>query len=139
LLALFASGAKAAPGEEANDPSLREGEGFLGQSFDYDSAVNYSSRVIEVRQTNAYAIWFDGLRDGQAKGRIQIRIRRLSMGLFGDAKFFGGIGELRIDYGPGYRVYFVRRGEDVVVLLGGGDKKSQARDIAKAQQLAKEL
>lgn len=63
----------------------------------------------------------------------------MEIGLFGDVKFFGGIGEMRIDHGPGYRVYFVRRGDTVAVLLCGGDKKSQARDITKAQEIAKEV
>ena len=68
-----------------------------------------------------------------------VRIRRLSLGNFGDAKFFEGIGELRVDYGPGYRVYFVQRGSELVVLLAGGDKISQRRDIAGALRLAKEI
>jgi putative addiction module killer protein len=87
----------------------------------------------------AFAAWFNGLRDEQAKRRIQLRIDRLEIGLFGDVKFFGGIGEMRIDYGPGYRVYFVKRGDTLVILLCGGDKKSQDRDIARAKELAKEL
>ena len=70
--------------------------------------------------------------------RITIRVARLQAGLFGDVKFFDGIGELRIDYGPGYRVYFVRRGAVVVLLLCGGDKTTQQRDIAYAKTLAKE-
>lgn len=68
-----------------------------------------------------------------------VRIRRLEAGNFGDAKFFDGIGELRIDHGPGYRVYFVRDGQTVVVLLCGGDKRTQQTDIAKAKRMAKEL
>lgn len=75
-----------------------------------------------------------------ARARIDIRIRRVELGLFGDAKSVGGgVSELRIDYGPGYRVYFVRRGEVLVVLLGGGDKRTQAADIKAAQALAAEL
>lgn len=80
--------------------------------------------------------WFSRLRDIRARARIQLRIDRLELGLFGDAKFFGGIGELRVDYGPGYRIYFVRRAGSVVVLLCGGDKGSQDRDIARALKLA---
>jgi putative addiction module killer protein len=66
-----------------------------------------------------------------------VRLDRIELGLLGDAKYFDGIGELRIDYGPGYRVYFVKRGKAIVILLCGGDKSSQQRDIAKARQLAK--
>lgn len=94
--------------------------------------------MIEVRETAAYADWFAGLRDLQARARVLVRIRRLSLGNTGDARPVGeGVSELRIDHGPGYRVYFVRRGELLVVLLGGGDKKSQRRDIAAALALAK--
>jgi len=95
--------------------------------------------MIEVRQTAVYSDWFERLRDRQAQARINIRIRRLSLGNFGDVKpVGGGVGELRIDYGPGYRVYFVRRGEAIVILLCGGDKQTQARDIQLAKFLAKE-
>ena len=94
--------------------------------------------MIEIRQTHAYDSWFDRLRDAMAKTRILFRIRRLSLGNFGDVKPVGeGVSELRIDYGPGYRVYFIRKGQVVVVLLAGGDKKTQAHDIAKAIALAK--
>lgn len=89
-----------------------------------------------IRTTPEYDAWFDGLRDMRAQNRIDVRIKRLSLGNAGDAKFFDGIGELRIDYGPGYRVYFVERGD--VLLLCGGDKNSQPRDIKKAKALAKE-
>ena len=94
--------------------------------------------MIEVRETSAYADWFAGLRDLQARARVLVRIRRLSLGNSGDARPVGeGVSELRIDHGPGYRVYFVRRGEQLVILLGGGDKKSQQRDIRAALALAK--
>lgn len=96
--------------------------------------------MIEVRQTETYAKWFKQLRDRRARARIDVRIRRVSLGNFGDVKPVGeGVSELRIPYGPGYRVYFVRRGEVVVILLCGGDKGSQDRDIAKARALAAEL
>jgi len=96
--------------------------------------------VIEIRQTETYASWFTSLRDRQAKARIDIRIRRLSMGNPGDVKPVGqGVSELRIDYGPGYRVYFIRRGETLVILLAGGDKKTQERDIQTALDLAQDL
>jgi putative addiction module killer protein len=96
--------------------------------------------TIEIRQTDVFATWFAGLKDREARARITARIRRLSLGNPGDVKPVGhGISEMRIDYGPGYRVYFVRRGDIVVVLLCGGDKRTQARDIARALGLAQEV
>lgn len=96
--------------------------------------------MIEVRETEAYAAWFDALRDAQARARILIRIRRLSLGNPGDVNPVGsGVSEMRIDYGPGYRVYFVRRGDTLAILLAGGDKRSQGRDIATAIDLAAKL
>ncbi|MEQ9150042.1 MAG: type II toxin-antitoxin system RelE/ParE family toxin [Parvibaculaceae bacterium] len=95
--------------------------------------------MLEVRQTLLFRDWLDGLKDRQAVKRIALRIARLESGLFGDAKFFGGIGELRVDYGPGYRVYFVRRGDVLIVLLCGGDKSTQKKDIERARRLAKEV
>jgi putative addiction module killer protein len=95
--------------------------------------------MIEVRQTAQFRAWFGRLRDDRAKDRITVRIRRMSLGNFGDAKYFDGIGEMRIDYGPGYRVYFVRRDNEVVVLLAGGDKRTQRRDIADALKRTKEV
>ncbi|MFO1343706.1 MAG: type II toxin-antitoxin system RelE/ParE family toxin [Burkholderiales bacterium] len=94
--------------------------------------------MIEIRQTETYSEWFASLRDRQTRARIDIRIRRLSLGNPGDVKAVGeGVSELRIDYGPGYRVYFVQRGHTVVVLLAGGDKRSQDRDIKTALDLAR--
>jgi putative addiction module killer protein len=96
--------------------------------------------MLEVRQTDTYAGWFAGLRDRVAKTRIDIRIRRLSLGNAGDVKPVGeGVCELRVDYGPGYRVYFVKTGDRYVVLLAGGDKSSQAKDISRAKALARDL
>jgi putative addiction module killer protein len=96
--------------------------------------------VIEVRQTDLYARWFERLRDRQARARILVRVRRLSLGNAGDARPVGeGVSEMRIDYGPGYRIYFVRRGEELVVLLAGGDKDTQERDIRMARELARNL
>lgn len=96
--------------------------------------------MIEIRQTEAYRDWFAHLRDIRARARIDARIRRLSLGNPGDAKAVGGgVSELRIDYGPGYRVYFTRRGNVVVILLCGGDKQTQSRDIARARALADEV
>ncbi|MXX42041.1 MAG: type II toxin-antitoxin system RelE/ParE family toxin [Acidimicrobiales bacterium] len=92
---------------------------------------------IEVGQTDVYARWFAKLRDRQARLRIVARIRRLALGHPGDARSVGkGVSELRIDHGPGYRIYFTRRGRTLVVLLAGGNKDSQQRDIAEAQALA---
>lgn len=96
--------------------------------------------MIEIRQTEVYARWFRRLRDRHARVRIDGRIRRLSLGNPGDVRPVGeGVSEMRIDYGPGYRVYFVRRGRTVVVLLAGGDKDGQDRDIRRAQELARGL
>lgn len=96
--------------------------------------------MLEIRQTATYSEWFDMLRDRAAKMRIDIRIRRLSMGNPGDVKPVGdGISELRVDFGPGYRIYYVRSGELVVVLLAGGDKATQNQDIRVAKALAREL
>jgi putative addiction module killer protein len=96
--------------------------------------------MIEVRQTEVYARWIADLDDDRARARIEIRIYRLSLGNPGDAKSVGeGVSELRIDYGPGYRVYFTRRGTTVVILLCGGDKRTQSKDIATAKSLARQL
>jgi putative addiction module killer protein len=96
--------------------------------------------VIEIRQTERFARWFESLRDSRVRMRIQARIRRLTLGNFGDVRpVGGGVSELRIDYGPGYRVYFVQRGEALIFLLAGGDKRTQERDIATARMMAREL
>jgi putative addiction module killer protein len=91
----------------------------------------------EIRRTDEFDGWLKELRDARAKARIAARIDRLALGNPGDVKPVGeGVSELRIAYGPGYRVYFVRRSEAVVVLLCGGDKASQDRDIARAKEIA---
>lgn len=96
--------------------------------------------MVEIRKTTEFANWLDNLRDIQARARVLVRIERLASGLAGDVKPVGsGVSELRIDYGPGYRVYFKRRGREIVVLLAGGDKKTQARDIRTALRLAANL
>ena len=95
--------------------------------------------MIEVRKTAEFLDWFAGLRDVRAQARIRVRIDRLELGLLGDVKFFNGIGELRIDYGPGYRVYIVKRGDTVIILLCGGDKRTQNRDIKRAIEMAQEI
>ena len=96
--------------------------------------------MIEIRQTDAFAAWFGSLRDRQARARIQTRIDRLQLGNPGDVKPIGeGVSEMRIDYGPGYQVYFVQRGQIWVVLLAGGDKRTQDRDIETALELARDI
>jgi putative addiction module killer protein len=96
--------------------------------------------VIEVRQTEDFEVWFDGLRDREARFRVVARIRRLSLGNLGDTRSVGGgVTELRIAYGPGVRLYFRRLGPDSVVLLTGGDKSTQRRDIRRAKALARGL
>lgn len=96
--------------------------------------------VIEVRQTDGFRAWLMTLRDRRGAQIIVRRLTRLQDGVFGDVEPVGeGVSELRIHHGPGYRVYFVRRGRTVIVLLCGGDKASQARDIREAKQLAKEV
>ncbi|MBM4288381.1 MAG: type II toxin-antitoxin system RelE/ParE family toxin [Deltaproteobacteria bacterium] len=96
--------------------------------------------MLEIRQTEVYSDWFNSLRDRQARARIDVRIRRLSLGNPGDIKPVGeGVSELRIDYGPGYRVYFVQHGQTVVILLAGGDKSTQDKDIKTARELARTL
>lgn len=93
--------------------------------------------MTEVRKTATFARWLDDLRDLRARARIQVRIERLAAGNAGDVKAVGkGVSELRIHYGPGYRVYFVERGRAVVILLAGGDKSTQAADVRTAQRLA---
>jgi putative addiction module killer protein len=96
--------------------------------------------MFEVRKTQTFATWLDELRDIQARARIQVRIERLAMENAGDVRPVGeAVSEMRIDYGPGYRVYYTKRGRDLVILLSGGDKRTQAADIKTALQLARKL
>ena len=94
---------------------------------------------MRVKQTVQFRDWIDRLRDRRAVERIRIRIARLEADNFDDVKFLGSIGELRIDHGPGYRVYFTQRGAELIILLCGGDKSSQKRDFAAARALADEI
>ena len=94
---------------------------------------------MRVKQTIQFRDWMNRLRDRRAVERIRIRIARLEAGNFGDVKFFGVVGELRVDYGPGYRVYFTQRGGELIVLLCGGNKSSQKRDFAAARALTDEI
>ncbi len=96
--------------------------------------------MIEIRKTKAFTDWVSGLRDLNVIARIDVRIRRLSLGNPGDVKAVGeGVSELRIDYGIGFRVYYTKQGAAFVILLCGGSKKTQAQDIKAARKLAKEL
>lgn len=93
-----------------------------------------------IRKTDLFAEWLDSLRDIQARARVQARIERLALGNPGDVQAVGeGVSELRIHYGPGYRVYFKQRGRAVIILLAGGDKSTQAKDIRSALRLARNL
>ncbi len=96
--------------------------------------------MIEIRKTENFVQWLDGLSDIQARARVLSRVERLAAGNAGDVKPVGdGVSELRIDYGPGYRVYFTKRGREMVILLAGGDKSTQATDIKTARSLARNL
>lgn len=96
--------------------------------------------MFEVRQTARFAHWLEDLRDLRARARVQARIERLIGGNPGDAKPVGsGVSELRINYGPGYRVYFQQRGSTLIILLAGGDKSTQARDIEESLLLARQI
>lgn len=101
--------------------------------------MDYTRGVLEILKSATYETWFNGLRDMQAQARINVRIRRLSLGNPGDTKPVGsGVSEMRIDYGPGYRVYYQQRGPVIVLLLCGGDKRTQDADIKRAITIAKE-
>jgi putative addiction module killer protein len=95
--------------------------------------------MYEIRQTDAFRDWYARLADVRGRARIRARLERLSHGHFGDARFVGdGVSELRVDFGPGYRVYYIRGGSALVILLCGGDKGSQDRDIRRARAMAAE-
>lgn len=96
--------------------------------------------MIEIRKTEAFAQWLGDLRDIQARARVQSRIERLAAGNPGDVEPVGeGVSELRINYGPGYRVYFKKQGRELIILLAGGDKSTQAKDIKTALRLARNI
>ena len=90
----------------------------------------------EIRETEVYSKWFEKLKDKQVKAQITTRIKRLASGNSGDSRFLGDISELRIDFGPGYRVYFKDTGKEIIILLCGGDKSTQQADIKKAREIA---
>ena len=96
--------------------------------------------VLEIRKTEVFARWLDGLHDLRARARVQVRIERLAAGNPGDVQPVGeGVSEMRIDYGPGYRIYFKKIGREIVILLAGGDKRTQSADIKTALRLARNL
>ena len=96
--------------------------------------------MIEIRKTDVFVDWLDGLKDIRARARVLVRIERLAAGNPGDVKPVSeGVSELRIDYGPGYRVYFKKRGKELIILLAGGDKSTQPKDIRKALRLVQNL
>lgn len=109
-------------------------------SIDKNPPVLYEGQQFSVTQTEQFAAWLKALRDLEGRARILKRLRRLADGHFGDCKAVGeGVSELRMFFGPGYRAYFTMVGDTVVLLLVGGDKDSQPRDIALARKLAKEV
>ncbi len=96
--------------------------------------------MIEIRKTDVFVKWIDGLRDIKARARILVRIERLAMGNPGDVKPVGeGVSEMRIDYGPGYRIYFKQRGQELIILLAGGEKRTQSKDINLAYELSRNI
>lgn len=96
--------------------------------------------MVEIRKTDVFVDWLDGLKDIRARARVLVRIERLAAGNPGDVKPVSeGISELRISYGPGYRVYFKKRGKELIILLAGGDKSTQSKDIKTALRLARNL
>lgn len=102
--------------------------------------VNYGSHTVELLKSDVFDRWLTKLRDAHARARVQARLDRFAIGNPGDVRSVGeGVVEMRIDYGPGYRVYYTRRGRLVILLLCGGDKTTQARDIARAKLMAKAL
>ena len=102
--------------------------------------MSYNRIVLEIRETDTFSAWLQALKDSRAKAKIAARARRLAFGNPGDVRPAGeGVSELRIDYGPGYRVYYLQRGAMLIVLLCGGDKSTQDKDVKMARRLAKEL
>ena len=110
------------------------------KGFDSSRSVLYKGQAFQLAETDAFHLWLGSLADRRAGARIVDRLKRASNGNFGDVKPAGsGVSEMRIDYGPGYRVYFFRRGKEIVILLCGGDKKTQKADIAQAVRMKGEI
>lgn len=118
----------------------REWSPHLSFLIDNNSGLSYLDDMIEVRTTDEFNEWLRDLRDIKGRARILVRIGRIESGNFGDAKpVGGGVSELRLQFGPGYRVYYTMQGETVTILLCGGDKSTQDRDIERAKKIAKEI
>ena len=110
------------------------------QRLDNTSSVSYRGQVFQLEETAVFSDWLGSLRDRRAKARIVDRLKRASNGNFGDWKSVkDGLFEMRIDVGPGYRVYYFQRGKQLVILLCGGDKRTQNADIAEAKRLKAEI
>lgn len=117
---------------------MARSSGSTNKAFDPGASVLYKGQRFEVRVTERFEDWLDGLRDLRGIARILNQLRKLGDGKFGNAKSVGdGVHELRMDFGPGYRAYFINRGDRLILLLCGGDKSSQKRDIALAREMAK--
>ena len=114
---------------------------FYAVGFEHKSYfMRYNRNMVEIQETSEYSAWFADLKDRTTRARINVRIRRLALGNPGDVKPVGeGVSELRIDFGPGFRIYFIQRGEQFIVLLGGGSKATQPIDISAAIALARAL
>lgn len=111
-----------------------------GQQLDRAYPKRYTAKMKSIHTTETFDTWFASLTDKQAARRIQVRIDRAEDGNFGDCEPVGeGVSEMRIHYGPGYRVYFVQRGLEIVILLAGGDKSTQSKDIKSALKIARQL
>ncbi|OPB29627.1 putative addiction module killer protein [Bartonella sp. WD12.1] len=107
--------------------------------FDIATTVSYKLHMFTVYKTKYFIQWLDSLKDEIAQAHIVTRIARIETGLLGNVKFFHGIGELKINHGPGYRVYFIKQGQEIILLLNGGNKSTQQKDIEKALRIVKEL
>lgn len=113
--------------------------GFLDYCFLYPMGYSAHMANYTVKQTEAFKAWLENLLDVRGRIAIARRLERMSIGNFGDSHSVGeGVSELRVDFGPGYRVYYTLRGNDLVIVLAGGDKSTQPRDVKRAQKIAKE-
>lgn len=112
----------------------------MTDELDKSVPVRYIGQIFELVETSVFSEWLNPLRDRRARAKVLDRLKRASNGNFGDCKSVkGGVSEMRIDYGPGYRVYFFQRGKELVILLCGGDKRTQDADIALAKRLKEEI